>query len=137
MKKIFLLLLLSIFLITGCNNKDKEQGAILFSSKPIDQYFTFDKAETNFYTGQKINFVVLNPKPFTSDTLRLQIIRNNMKSKVFMDLVHARDIEIDKTKFYAINSFCVYQDGRHIVRIFSPDNIDTPLAEGIINISEP
>ena len=137
MKKIVLLILLSIFLITGCNNKDKQHAVILFSSKLIDQDFSFNKAEKAFYTGQRINFVVLNSKPFTSKTLRLQLIRTNMKARVYMEMAQGRDIEIDKTKFYVINSFCVYQDGQYAVRIFSPDEPKIPLAEGIIFVNEP
>lgn len=129
-KTILLLLIFSLCLFSGCAKK--ENAMILFSSNTIDRNFDLSKNETVFTTAQRINFVLLNPNPFTSDILRLQILISNIKTGSFLDIAQARDIEIDPNKHYAMGSFCVYRDGKYIVRIFSKDDLDVPLAEANI-----
>lgn len=127
---LFLLTICAVLtiLLYGC---DKEKALIFFSSKPITQNsFTVDKAEVNFYPGQRIYFVLLNPKPFTSNAVRLQILKIDHKPPFYaFSIAQTRDMEIDTAVQYATDYFCLHKDGYYILRIFSMDNLSKPLAE--------
>jgi hypothetical protein len=137
MKKFFVLILLTITLLTGCKKQDK--ALIFFSSNSISaETFSIDKAEQFFTAGKKINFVLLNPKPFTSPILRLQVLKVNDKLAVYgYSIEHARDVEIDMSKHYAINSFVLYREGYYILRIFSKDALNEPIAEADFRVFQP
>ncbi|OGI21094.1 MAG: hypothetical protein A2255_04440 [Candidatus Melainabacteria bacterium RIFOXYA2_FULL_32_9] len=134
-KYIFLLLFFSItILFSGCN---KNKALIFFSANPITiETFSMDKVETTFQEGQKIYFVLFNPKPFTSDILRIQVLKIDRKAPYYgFTIAHARDIEIDKTLNYATDYFCIHQEGYYILRIFSKDKLERPIAEADFEIS--
>ncbi|MDD3149853.1 MAG: hypothetical protein PHV68_03385 [Candidatus Gastranaerophilales bacterium] len=126
MKKFIIAVIFCIFCITGCKNKERSQ--ILFSSQPIS---ASAPAETAFSTGEQINFILINPKEFTSNILRLQVLKLSDKvDRYGFSLAHGRDVEIDINKHYMIESLYFHEKGRYLLRIFSSDNYKTPLAEG-------
>ena len=99
MKNYFLLCTLLIFLLCGC---DRQKAAVFVSSKPIDaQNFEVSNMRSLFKPGQKIYYILLNPKPFLSSKIRLQILKVDYKGSFFgVNLIRGRDIEIDKQKHH-------------------------------------
>ena len=134
MKKYLLLLLLIASLsFSGCN---RDKALIFFSTKPITvETFTIDKVATEFFEGEKIYFALFNPKPFTSNALRLQALKIDRKAPYYgYAMAHGRDIEIDQTLNYATDYFCIHQEGYYILRIFSMDKLKKPIAEAEFEI---
>jgi len=128
MKNYFLLCTLLIFLLCGC---DRQKAAIFVSSKPIDaQNFEVSNMRSLFKPGQKIYYILLNPKPFLSSKIRLQILKVDYKGSFFgVNLIRGRDIEIDKQKQYITGDFVIHQNGYYALRIFANDIYECPLAE--------
>lgn len=122
-----------ILLISGCN---KDKAAILLSPIPIAQEtFSLNNMQTVFREGQGVYFVLLNPKPFTNSVLKLQIIQLSDKVPIYgYTIAQGRDIEIDKNKDYATGSFYLYREGYYVIRIFSKDDLNKPLAESYFKI---
>jgi len=136
MKRYLVLLVSLIVLLSGCN---LEKAFILFSSDPITvDTFSLDKRKVSFLTEQRIYFVLYNPKPFTSSVLRLQILKLDRKTPYYeMSIVQGRDIEIDASKDYATDYFCLHQEGYYILRLFSKDKLEKPIAEAYFEVTSP
>jgi len=135
MKRILVIIYSLLLLLTGCD-KDKERSAIFFSSCEITpENFSMDKYQDTFQVGQRINFLLYNPKPLTSSVIRLQVLK--LESNGFASgysIAYARDIEIDKRMNYAKDCFYLHQEGNYALRIFSINNFETPVAEGTFAI---
>lgn len=127
MRKVLLIFFFALFLLCGCN---REKAAILFSSEPITKEFTLDKAGNQFKIGQKIYFVLYNPKPYTGNVLKIQVLKADDKMTVFVPTIaHAREIEINPDNPYVVNNFVLHSAGNYWLRVFSRDNLEAPIAE--------
>ena len=126
MKKIFLIIIIALVFLTGCNKrKPPVKGVIFLSSSPIDAGFTPDKREDIFVAGKKVNFVVIAKTPFKSETLRIQIL----KVIPSIEMAQGRDIEVDPSAYYAVDSFCIYKEGSYVIRIFGVNGFENPIAQ--------
>lgn len=134
MKK--LIILLAMCVMVFCTSCDRSKPVLLFSPSEIEYgHFGFQDAKTDFDAGKKIYFVVYNPKPFTSDIMRLQTLKLDLKAPSYgITLVQGRDIEIDKSMPYFTGSFVVYAPGYYMLRVFSRDNFNLPLVESGFNV---
>jgi hypothetical protein len=136
-EKGIILFTIIVILLSGC---DKEKAFILLSSKPISaETFNPVGRESVFVAGNKVYFVLYNPKPFTSPILRVQILRwdRTIAPPYGLTVEQGRDFEVDTTQNYAINSFCLYREGSYRLRVFSKDNLINPLAEFNFEMKEP
>lgn len=129
MKKTLLLVLFLTTLFLSGYKKDK--ALVFFSHSPISMdSFTIDKTSVSFQEGQRIHFVLFNPKPFTSSILRVQILKIDRKAPAYgVSISQAKDIEIDQNENYVTDYFCLHQEGYYYLRIFSSDKMKKPLAE--------
>lgn len=131
MKRLFwvtlcLLLFLPLAGCKGMNNK----AVIFFSDKKIDIDFTPERDKTVFAPGQKIYFVLYTQEPFTTDMMRVQVLKLEQKSSIYTpSLVQGRDIEIDMSMPYFTDSLVLYSTGYYLLRVFSKDRLLTPIAE--------
>jgi len=134
MKKFLILICLLLLPMSGC---DKERSVILFSSGAITpENFSVEKCRNTFQVGQRIDFILYHPKPLTNSIIRLQVLK--LESNGFASgysIAYARDIEIDTRMNYATDSFYLYKEGDYVLRIFSTDNFETPVAEGMFTIN--
>jgi hypothetical protein len=108
-----------------------QKASIFISSKPIDaQNFEVYNMKSLFKPGQKIYYILLNPKPFVSGKIRLQILKVDYKGNFFgVTIAQGRDIEIDKNKQYISGDFVLHQNGYYALRIFADEIYAYPLAE--------
>lgn len=134
MIRVLITIFSALVLLCGCDRE--ERAMIFFSSKPITQEFTFDKAENNFELKNKIYFVLYNPKPYTCNVVKLQVLKSEDKSSVFVSTIaQAREIEIDPDNPYILNSFVLYSEGNYWLRVFSRDNLEVPIAEANFRVN--
>jgi len=135
MKKFLTLICIFVFLLTGCD-KDKEKSAIFFSSGQITpENFSLEKYQNTFEVGKRIDFLLYNPKPLTNSIIRLQVLK--LESNGFASgysIAYGRDIEINTKLNYATDCFYLHQEGNYALRIFSRDNYETPIAEGMFSV---
>lgn len=106
----------------------KNKAYVIFSSRPI----TTETLQTEkiFNIGETINFAVLSPNGFKNPLIRIQIIKKSDKTDIMgYTMAQARDIEIDTSKNYFINSFCLYNAGGFYFRVFSHDDFKKPILE--------
>lgn len=137
MKKILLLLLISVtFLMSGCTKEEKQHPFLALHSAPITKDNVFD-VEQNFKISQRIYYLVWNPKGFKSDLLRVQIAKKDEKySHWGMSLYSSNDVIIDRAQKYYRDYFVINQTGLYLISIFEPDNYQTPLIRANFWVSE-
>jgi hypothetical protein len=128
MKKFLLFIFACTILLSGC---DKEKAAIFFTSGAITpENFSVQKCQKVFNVGQRIDFLLYNPKPLTNSVIRIQVLKIDSNEFVSgFTIAHARDIEINTRLNYATDYFYLYQEGAYMLRIFSKSNLEKPIAE--------
>ena len=126
MKRIILLLLLSIFLLCSCAY---DRGTILFYSQPVKKE-TIKNDEKHFRTGEKIYYLFLAPKRMENDYIRVQIFKMTDKAhKGGYEIVRRKDFRLMKDqRYYHSDYFVLHENGRYVMQVFSMDNLQYPLS---------
>ncbi len=135
MKKALILSAVFFLLMPFLSGCDKEKPSIFLSSRPITvQTFYPEKV---FELGEPINFAVLSPEEFTSSRARVQVVKLNEKVSMYgYKLSHARDIGIDTSKKFFIDSLTLHEKGHYVIRIFCNENLKIPLVETFFKVVE-
>ena len=119
MKRIFLFFLIGIFIfLSGCKDTTPR---VFLSTKPImkETFVPMDEFKVN----DTINFVLIVPKGFKSDTVRLQLIKKNKLSPVYGDtLALGKDFNVEHEN-YLTGAFTVYSGGRYELRFYDWDEV--------------
>ena len=126
MKRITLLLLLSIFLLCSCAY---DRGTILFYSQPVKKE-TIQNDEKHFRIGEKIYYLFLAPKRMENDYIRVQIFKMTDKAhKGSYEIVRRKDFRLMKDqRYYHSDYFVLHEKGRYVMQVFSMDNLQYPLS---------
>jgi hypothetical protein len=130
-KSCYILIIILCFctiLFTGC---DKDKSFILFTSGEITpENFSMDRCKKAFKIGERIDFLLYNPKPLKHNVIRLQVLKVNFVEPSFnYSIAYGRDINIDISLNYATDHFYLYDRGYYMLRIYSPEDYDMPVAE--------
>lgn len=116
-------------LLSGCIEKD---AAIFLSDSPINLNNLSSLQENPvFKVRQKIYFTLVSKKPIESAVLRLQTIKLDNKYGypiAQMEIPYAIDIERGSNQHVVSDYFVLHQDGNYFIRIFSLDNLESPIA---------
>ena len=128
MKRIILLLLLSIFILCSCAY---DRGTILFYTQPVKKE-TIQNDEKHFHIGQKIYYLFLAPKRMENDYIRVQIFKMTDKAhKGGYEIVRRKDFRLMKDqKYYHSDYFVLHEKGRYVMQVFSTDDFQHPLSIG-------
>ena len=123
MKKIFLSLIIFslVLFIIGCKDTTPR---IFLSTKPImkETFIPMDEFKAN----DTINFVLISPKGFTSETVRLQLIKKNKLSPIYGDTLElGKDFNVEN-EYYLTGAFTVYSSGRYELRFYDSDGTIKP-----------
>ena len=126
MKRLFLLLLLSVFIFSACAY---ERGTILFYTQPVTKE-TIPNDEKNFRIGEKIYYLFLAPKRMENDYIRVQIFKMTDKAhKGGYEIVRRKDFRLMKDqRYYHTDYFTFYESGRYVMQVFSMDDLQNPLS---------
>jgi hypothetical protein len=126
--KILILTIFSTLLIFTSGFSKKHPYYLILSSQPITKKTL--QSEKSFKVGEKINFAVFYPDGLTDPLVRIQIIKENEKTHgPGYTIEHARDIEIDPSKNFFINSFYIYSNGHFYFRVFSHADFNKSLTQ--------
>jgi len=122
MKKFFLFLIVGIlFFALGCKDTTPR---IFLSTKPImrETFVPMDEFKVN----DTINFVLIVPKGFKSETVRMQLLKKNNLSPIYGDkLEQGRDFNVEN-EHYITGAFTVYSGGRYELRFYDSDGHRKP-----------
>lgn len=119
MRKFFYLLICIFFSLNLCACKDTTPR-IFLSTKPVSKetFIPMDKFKVN----DTLNFVLISPKGFKSDTIRLQLLKKSNFSAIYgYTLFLGKDYNIIHEN-YLIGSFTVYSAGRYELMFFEPED---------------
>ena len=112
---IFIIFILGLFL-SGCKDKTPR---IFLSTQPVTRE-TFVPME-EFKKDDTINFVLIAPKGFKSDTVRMQLLKKSNLSPTWgYTLRLGKDYNVEN-KYYLTGSFTVYSAGRYELMFFDSD----------------
>ena len=109
---LLLVFIMGLFL-TGCKDTTPR---VFLSTKPIMRE-TFVPME-EFKVNDTINFVLLAPKGFRTDTVRLQLLKkSNLSAMWGYTLALGKDYNVEN-EHYLTGSFTVYSGGRYELMFF-------------------
>ena len=134
-KNFFLILILacSVFLLCGCDSDNSpKKPYLLFNSQSINQKTVYS-AQKVFAPFQTINYVIIMPKGFKKDYIRMQVVKraDNIPqggAKIYM----SKDLTIDSSKKFYIDKFSIGTTGTYVVRFFYGSNLSKPFIENIL-----
>lgn len=134
MKKfLWTLLFLSTVLLCGCK---KDQPLLLFNDQKITTQ-TVNHSTRNFFAGQPIHYILIVPKGFKRDYIRVQIVKKEEKTQHWgYKIYQSRDYHIDTSKKYFIDYVVLAEKGYYFMQIFSFDNFDIPIARNDFWVKE-
>jgi len=117
-KRFFSILFICLIFLGICGCQDTTPRLYL-STQPIAKE-TFIPME-EFKKNDTINFVLIAPKGFKSDTVRMQLIKKAFVSPIYGDtLEQGRDFNVEHTH-YLTGAFTVYSGGRYELRFYDSD----------------
>lgn len=137
MKKLLLILVFTVFLLTGCVI-DEKKAAILLSPQPIDQNnFSFVNQYPTFTQRQRIYYLLITKEPILSEKLRLQVVKIKKVGGYFQaDMSYSMDINRGADMHFVTDYFTIHDPGVHVIRIFSLENLETPISETEFTVEE-
>lgn len=124
LKKIFLLIILSLFL-SGCTF-DKDY-VILFNKEPITKD-NYKIDYIRFEENKPIYYAFLTSKYFEFDFIRVQVIKTSDKTNVLgYTIAYTKDFIINRNKEYFTDYIILRSKGHYIMQIFYHTNLNAPL----------
>lgn len=123
---IVFLIIFSCIFISGCDSK---KATLLFNSDKITKKTVYN-VQSVFSVGQTINYVLLMPKGFKKDYLRMQVMKvpDNV-SFGGANLYMANNVFVDTSKNFYIDKFIIRQEGNYVVRFFYANDLVNPIVE--------
>lgn len=132
-KLLFVLAFGLIFFLCGC---DKETPIVLFNNQPINKT-TVHTPVDYFELGETVHFVVFNHKGFESPYLRVQLVKKDTKVQNWgFKIAMSRDVKVDTSKKYYIDSMQVSQSGTYIFSLFYLNDLNRPIVRGMFVVKK-
>ena len=128
MKRLFLLIFLSIFIFCGCKY---DRGIILFNSQPITRENVLSDSKT-FRVGQRIYYLFIAPKKMDNKYIRVQIFKMTDKAPWGgNEVLRTKDFRLMKDeRYYHSDYFVLHEKGRYVMQVFSMNDLQHPLSIG-------
>ena len=128
MKKLLLLLVICVFIFTGCKY---DRGIILFNTQPITRENALNNSKV-FVVGQRVYYLFLAPKRMDNDYIRVQVFKMTDKAPWGGNEVkRTKDFRLMKDeKYYHTDYFVLHEKGRYVMQVFSMDDLQNPLSIG-------
>ncbi len=135
MKKILLILILILcsFIFTGC---DREKPGILFSSTPFSKELRY-KEQSVYKKGEKIYYLLYNPKDFKTRLLKVQVFRKDSDADEFFgyEYLYNQTVELKDKKFYT-DYFIINRKGFYIFQAFEFTDTIKPVIIGVVKVED-
>lgn len=126
MRKLFVLFVLSIFLLCGCVY---DRGIILFNTEPITKENALTD-QINFNVGSRVYYLFIAPKRMQNDYIRVQVFKMTDKAPWGgNEVVRTKDFRLMKDqRYYHTDYFTFHESGKYVMQVFSIDDFQHPLA---------
>jgi len=120
-------------MLCGC---DKEKAGILFSSTPFSKELGY-KEQSIFKRGERIYYLLYNPKDFKTRLLKVQVFRKDPKADEFFgyEYLYNKTVELKDRKFYT-DFFVINKAGYYIFQAFEFTNTLKPVIIGIVRVED-
>jgi len=126
MKKLIIILILILFYITGCKERN---NIIVFNDEPFSKD-NFYQVKSNFRAGTRVYYLVATSKKLKPPYIRVQV--SNVTDKVhtlFYKPIWASDYKLMKDEvYYYTNYFVMQGKGKYLIQIFRLDDLHHPLS---------
>lgn len=117
-------MIFAIFL-SGCK---KDQPLLFFNTQPITRE-TVSHPSRNFALGEPVHYILIVPKGFKSEYLRVQLVKKEEKTNHWgYKIYQSKDYHIDTSKKYYIGKVVPGEKGYYFMQIFQFGNFDIPVA---------
>lgn len=130
---LILILMCSTTFLCGCDSsKAPKKPYLLFNSQPINQKTVYS-AQKVFAPYQTIHYVLIMPKGFKRDYIRMQIVKR--AENVYQGgatIYMSKDLTIDASKQFYIDKFSIGSTGTYVVRFFYGSKLEKPFIENIL-----
>lgn len=132
---IFALIFVLVFAVS-CNSEQK--AAILLGSEPIDMTnFQYVDKYPVFSVKQNIYYILLSKDPIENPQLRVQVLKlGGQYPGNAVGLAYGTDINRGTDKHYVTDYFVLRNVGDYVIRIFSHDDMQNPLAETVFKVED-
>ena len=131
LKNTFLIIVIifSCVFLSACDDK---KPYLSFNSEPISQKTVYD-AQKIFRPSQTVHYVLLMPKGFKQEYLRMQIVKRAENipqggATIYM----SKDLFVDTSKKFYIDKFVIRQEGCYVVRFFYGNKTYKPFVENVL-----
>ncbi len=135
LKNFGLIFIFFIFLtaIYGC---DKEKPGILFSSTPFSKELGY-KEQSIYKKGEKIYYLLYNPKGFKTRLLKVQVFRKDIDADEFFgyEYLYNKTVELKDRKFYT-DYFIINKKGYYVFQTFEFTNTIKPVIIGVVRVED-
>ena len=130
--KYFLIPLCLISLLCVCGfrwgNIGEKGARLYFSHQPI-QKTNIQNVGRFFYAHQRVYYLLVNPKGFRDEYIRVQIVKKEQKTEHWGYKIYwAKDFHIDATQNEFMSYFVIDEPGYYFMQIFSFDDFDRVVA---------
>ena len=133
---VILILIFSVFCLCGCEKDKVKKPYLLFNSQPINQKTVYS-AQKVFSPYQTIHYVLIMPKGFKQEYLRMQIAkRPDNVPHGGITVYMSKDLFVDKNSKFYIDKFVIRQAGCFVVRFFYGNNTEKPFIENVLWVKE-
>ncbi len=123
-KSLSFVIILLMFLLTGCGQKP----FIIMKSEPVTAQNALYPEQT-YHKGERIYFVLVNPKGFKDDALKIEIVKKNDKVPTMGYSIHyAKDVRINKDNEAYADYFVLHSSGWYFMQVFELRRPDKCLA---------
>ena len=116
----------------------EEKAKIFLSAQPINKNNSiFVDEKPIFRIRQRIYFVLISKEEIENPKLKLQVLKLDKKAP-FHGIKSALGIDINRGlhKQVVKDYFVVHKAGSYVIRVFSYDNLDNPIAQEYFWVEE-
>ena len=129
MKKIIFILVTCLFLVTSCDRT--KDAAVFLSIKPVTPgSLSYINRYPVFKVRQRVYYILVSKKPIKNTKLRLQVLKLDKKYPFYkIEPAYGIDINRKQDRYYVTDYFVLHKAGDYVIRIFSYDDLEKPVAE--------
>lgn len=128
MKKLILLIVISLFLFCGCKH---DKGIILFNTQPITKENALYNSK-HFQRGSRVYYLFIAPERMKNNYIRVQIFKMTDKAGWGgYEVLRTKDYRLMRDqRYYHTDYFTLHEKGRYVMQVFSTDDFQHPLSIG-------
>lgn len=122
--------ILQIFILCGCSG----DPFIVFSTQNPKNGLNKNQIETNFKKGDTVYYVLIAPKGFKDDAVRISLSKKDTKSELWGYSNYRNKTIRTKGENYYSDYFIIREEGIFVLQAFFLQNLSKPIATGVFRV---